>query len=460
MILSNSSLIIHTSSNSTTFHKTQKNPLPISAVIKVPQLGFHHNYNYNYNYCSKISNSDSKTGGGGELMELFRRVKIGIGCLGNWKGKKEEEIVGKKVNVEDNVAGGEDVIDSAMVNSRVNPHHLVIMVNGLIGSSSDWKFASDQFVKQFPDKVMVHRSQCNTAKLTFDGVDLMGERLADEVLSVVSGRPGLEKISFIAHSLGGLVARYAIGRLYEPLEKSYPLIAETNGFGEENVSVMVERVQEGYEGKIAGLEPMNFITVATPHLGSRGHKQLPFLCGVPFLERQASQTAHLIAGRSGRHLFLTDDDEGRPPLLVRMVSDAYEFKFISALGCFKRRVAYANATYDQVVGWSTSSIRRRHELPKANLLANGEKYPHIVYTERDTKEDAQRKADLNVKNQINDYEEEMIIGLNQVPWERVDVSFHQSRQRYIAHNTIQVKSYWLNSDGEDVIYHMMDNFLV
>lgn len=27
-------------------------------------------------------------------------------------------------------------------------------------------------------------------------------------------------------------------------------------------------------GRIAGLEPMNFITFASPHLGSRGHKQV------------------------------------------------------------------------------------------------------------------------------------------------------------------------------------------
>uniref|UniRef100_M1CMJ3 Serine esterase family protein n=2 Tax=Solanum TaxID=4107 RepID=M1CMJ3_SOLTU len=59
-----------------------------------------------------------------------------------------------------------------------------------------------------------------------------------------------------------------------------------------------------------------------------------------------------------------------------------------------------------------------------------------------------------------DLEEEMIEGLTQVPWERIDVSFHESRQRYVAHNTIQVKTYWLNSDGADVIEHMIDNFLL
>lgn len=38
------------------------------------------------------------------------------------------------------------------------------------------------------------------------------------------------------------------------------------------------------------------------------------------------------------------------------------------------------------------------------------------------------------------YSEEMIRGLTQVPWERVDVSFHKSTQRYVAHSTIQASS--------------------
>ncbi|XAR51197.1 hypothetical protein NMG60_11005754 [Bertholletia excelsa] len=214
------------------------------------------------------------------------------------------------------------------------------------------------------------------------------------------------------------------------------------------------------EARVAGLEPMNFITFATPHLGSRGHRQLPFLCGLPFLERRASQTAHWIAGRSGKHLFLTDNDDGKPPLLLRMVNDSDDLKFISALRSFKRRVAYANANYDYVVGWRTSSIRRQHELPKSNLLVKDEKYPHIVYIERESAESIHNKASAINGKQTVDLEEQMIRGLTQVPWERVDVSFHESKQRYIAHNTIQVKTYWLNSDGADVVLHMIDNFLL
>ncbi|KNA08775.1 hypothetical protein SOVF_159660 [Spinacia oleracea] len=453
----NSALIIK-SSNPITWRsncrqKNSKTPVkfpaqtPFSCSFHFKKGGFQHKQ-----FSSSIQNKSDNI----VIMEFLR--KMGIGCFGGGKEKQLKQL-GQNTETE-SVACGQDVVDTAMVEAKLSPKHLVVMVNGLIGSATDWKFAADQFVKQLPDKVMVHCSQCNTATLTFDGVDLMGERLADEVSTVISRRPGLQKISFISHSLGGLVARHAVGKLYEPLETSNVLVANGNYMEEETLNCREERVEEDCKGRIAGLEPMNFITVATPHLGSRGHRQLPFLCGVLFLEKQASQTAHLIAGRSGKHLFLNDAEEGKLPLLVRMASDSYELKFISALRSFKRRVAYANVNFDHVVGWSTSSIRRRHELPKSNLLANDEKYPHIVYVEHDTLENGRHKVSSCAENQTIDYEEEMIRGLNQVPWERVDVSFHQSRQRYTAHNTIQVKSYWLNSDGEDVIYHMINNFLV
>ncbi|GLT29030.1 hypothetical protein SLA2020_048440 [Shorea laevis] len=381
-------------------------------------------------------------------MEWFRSV--GSGCFRNSESKS-----GLRVEQD---SGGEDVFNVSAVNSGSPPDHLVIMVNGIIGSAADWRFAAKQFVKKLPDKVIVHRSECNSSKLTFDGVDLMGERLAEEVLAVVRHRPEVRKISFVAHSLGGLVARYAIGRLYGHSSKLDPLGHHGGSLSEEHAKSLMQCLEQPYEARLAGLEPMNFITFATPHLGSRGHKQLPLLCGLPFLEKRASQTAHLVAGRSGKHLFLTDNDDGKPPLLLRMVNDSDDLKFISALRAFKRRVAYANANYDHMVGWRTSSIRRQHELPKSSLLVIDEKYPHIVYVEQETRYND--KASSTDRKQTSSMEEEMIRGLTQVPWERVDVSFQKSRQRYVAHTTIQVTSYWLNSDGADVVFHMIDNFLL
>ncbi|KAL4571299.1 hypothetical protein LXL04_018057 [Taraxacum kok-saghyz] len=367
---------------------------------------------------------------GGSEMDLI--PKLGKLFFVSQQSKPNQAV--EVIETDNNAVSCKVGFDAVSSGTKSQPDHLVIMVNGIIGSATDWGYAAKQFVKRLPDKVVVHcesylyraGSECNSSTLTFDGVDRMGERLAEEVVAVTKRWPEVSKISFVAHSLGGLVARYAIGKLYE------------------NCPV----------NRIAGLQPVNFITVATPHLGSRGHKQLPLLCGVPFLERSASQTAHWIAGRSGKHLFLTDNDDGDLPLLLQMVNDTKDIKFISALGSFKRRVAYANANYDHMVGWETSSIRRQHELPDSNLLLENEKYPHIVYVEQDLQkpsEPVQMKTPSSVSPE--NFEEEMIRGLTQKPWERVDVSFQNSTQRY-------VKTYWLNSDGADVVLHMIDNFIV
>ncbi|KAL6911608.1 hypothetical protein ACP4OV_000413 [Aristida adscensionis] len=311
--------------------------------------------------------------------------------------------------------------------------HLVVMVNGLYGSCSDWKFAAEQFVKRLPGKVFVHRSQSNHSKLTYDGVDVMGERLAEEVRQVVQRRTNLRKISFVAHSLGGLVTRYAIGKLYEP---------SIDDISSPGTGKPAEEQKRPHGGKIAGLEPINFITSATPHLGSRWNKQLPFLFGVPLLERTAAETAHFIVGRTGKHLFLTDRDDAKPPLLLRMVEDCDDGKFMSALRSFKRRVAYANITYDPL-----------------KLTASDKKYPHVINVDTGNPEDHQHEESVEA-SLADSLEEMMIRGLTQATWERVDVCIHESWLRYNAHNNIQVRIHPVNSEGEDVIYHMIDNFIV
>ncbi|PHT50925.1 hypothetical protein CQW23_10672 [Capsicum baccatum] len=233
------------------------------------------------------------------------------------------------------------------------PPHLVVMVNGIIGSADDWKYAAKQFVKAYPRDIIVHCSTSNCSRLTFDGVDIMGTRLAEEVLSVIKQHPHLQKISFVGHSLGGLICRYAIAKLYE--QKS-----ARRACGEDMECSLDGSTNSSVE-------------------------EAPAFCGLYSFENAAASSSWLL-GRSGRHLFLKDSDEGKP-LLLRMASDSEDLPFISALQSFQRRVAYANTCFDYLVGWSTSSLRRRSELPK-------------------------------------------------------------------------VQSYCINSDGADVIQHMIDNFTV
>ena len=73
---------------------------------------------------------------------------------------------------------------------------------------------------------------------------------------------GLKKISFLAHSLGGLFARYAIAVLYTPGDVIGTQASAFQSSGSSN------------KGLIAGMEAINFITLATPHLGVRGNRQV------------------------------------------------------------------------------------------------------------------------------------------------------------------------------------------
>lgn len=327
--------------------------------------------------------------------------------------------------------------------------HLVIMVNGIIGSPANWEYAARQFVERYPQELVVHCSESNSSLLTFDGVDVMGQRLADEVISATSRYPSLQKISFVSHSLGGLVARYAVAKLYER--------DATSKISREDIS---DLCLEKNDGKIAGLIPTNFITSATPHLGSRGRNQVPMFFGVQTLEKVAYLTSGLL-GKTGKHLFLSDNENGKPPLLVQMTNDGDNLKFVSALGCFKRRAAYANTSCDHLVGWATASIRRYKDLPKLQGAPVNKSYPHILNVETAQTGSTDDKA-LSQANDgcldTDDIEEEMIKGLTKVSWERIDVGFSGLKQWVLGHSTIQVKTPYIHSEGADVIAHMIDNF--
>lgn len=87
-------------------------------------------------------------------------------------------------------------------------------------------------VCQYPQHTHTHRFA------TYQGIDTCGQRLADEVRAVAAAHPSLTRLSVVAHSMGGLMARYALGALFNP-----------------------------GQGRVAGLEPCHFVSMATPHCG-------------------------------------------------------------------------------------------------------------------------------------------------------------------------------------------------
>ncbi|VFQ60342.1 unnamed protein product [Cuscuta campestris] len=353
-----------------------------------------------------------------------------------------------------NVSQGVDPSPSCIIKARDEPDHLIVLVHGIMGSPSEWTYIQAELKKRLGSNFLIYASSCNCYTKTFNGIDGAGKRLADEIIQLVQERKRLRKISFLSHSLGGLIARHAISALHTPSSS--------------NAKCGPAR------GLIAGLEPIHFITLATPHLGVRGNKQLPFLLGVSALERLAVPMAPVFVGRTGSQLFLTDGKPNKLPLLLKMASDCEDGQFLSALGAFRCRTIYANVSYDHMVGWRTSSIRREAELVKPPLQSLDDVYKHVVAVEycppvlsdgphfppeaAKAKEAAQHEP--NTKNALEYHEiveEEMIRGLQQLGWKKVDVNFHSATWPFFAHNNIHVKNEWLHNAGAGVVAHIADD---
>nr|CAB3479956.1 unnamed protein product [Digitaria exilis] len=317
------------------------------------------------------------------------------------------------VRAEESVSGGVDVWSDAV--SSHAPDHLLVMVHGILGSTADWQYGANEFVKQLPDDVIVHCSEKNSSMLTLDGVDVMGERLADEVLDVVSRRPELTKISFLAHSVGGLASRYAIAKLYR----------HPTGTSDGET-----------KGTICGLEPINFITVATPHLGSRGNKQVPLLFGSLAMEKVACRVVHWIFRR-------TD-------LLCEHLREEWLF--------FNARNQILLAGEHHPLEETPNCLRKASFTSDMQLaVSSSVKYPHIVHEEYSEEIDDEKCQDTTTDCNLDILEEKMVTGLRRVSWEKVDVSFHSSITSFAAHSIIQVKYAFMN-DGADVIQHIIDHF--
>ena len=313
---------------------------------------------------------------------------------------------------------------------------------------------------------------------TFQGIDTCGDRLASEILQLVRQHHGLQYISLIGHSMGGLIVRYAAGRLFD-----------------------------AQHGTIAGLTPAHFLTMASPHLGCStvGEAQVgtftvlpqPFFVHlrlrrirlrrvqVPLIAwmGQGSRLQHiagalaprmttLLCHRTGRQLFLTDAalpsgqtfgsqppqpaaascSQPQPeqvPLVVQLAFDVEGgLQFRSALAAFRSRTCYANADGDHLVGWANSSLRAASALPTFDAHAPGASKTGVVHADAVAAAFAASSGNASLEAETvvagSDATNAMLSSLQGLPWARVDCSWRGARVGVFAHNHIQVTRGWLN----------------
>jgi hypothetical protein len=241
--------------------------------------------------------------------------------------------------------------------------------------------------------------------------------------------------------MGGLVARHALGLLYDKTTK-----------------------------KIAGVAPAHYVSLATPHLGCSHEPaspaQVPLISWIKppaVVAAVAVERAAKSMGRTGAHFFLTDGD---PPLLLRMARDDVGAPpFRSALASFATRTAYANSSGDHLVSWAGSSLRHPRDLPSLAGLAPGRGVVRddgraAAFGGPSTAVDGGRldtptAAAADAAQAAEPHAAAMLDSLASLGWRRVDACFKGTRLPFTAHNLIQATRLWMNWEGVDHVDHVV-----
>lgn len=203
--------------------------------------------------------------------------------------------------------------------------HLFVLIHGLWGNHGHMKSLMEVYGKQFGSSDMIFFSPSENALFkTFDGIEIIGIRTLVEIYQFIkSFKDGsITKISVLGYSMGGLVARFVVGKM----------------FGE-------------YQDLFEGIEPQIFVTMATPHLGVQFYNpRRYFFKGL--LQFGIRLIGSNIIGKSGRELFVVDSSND---ILVKLSKGEY----LEALRSFKWRVAFANVNNDRSVAFYTGFISDR-----------------------------------------------------------------------------------------------------
>ncbi|KAF7593627.1 hypothetical protein BBP40_011145 [Aspergillus hancockii] len=200
--------------------------------------------------------------------------------------------------------------------------HLCVLFHGFLGSPSHMDHLAASLSERFSDdRLHILVAKRNAGNLTYDGIEVGGERVAHEIEETIDALADMgchiRKLSVVGYSFGGLVARYAIGLLYA-------------------------------RGWLDKLEPVNFTTFVSPHVGV----QNPVKGIWSYIWNNIGPHEGSI---SGQQLFMTDSfgELGRPMLSILADPDSI---FVQALKRFKNRCLYANVVNDRTTLFYTTAF--------------------------------------------------------------------------------------------------------
>ncbi|ODV87172.1 hypothetical protein CANARDRAFT_217007 [[Candida] arabinofermentans NRRL YB-2248] len=208
---------------------------------------------------------------------------------------------------------------------------------------------------------------------TYDGIKVNGDRVIAEIFKELEDLKlnkdtVINKISIVGYSLGGLISRYIIGELYEI-------------------------------GFFDSIEPINFTTFATPHLGVKFFKSR-------LLDRTLNFLGSHLLGYSGRDLFIY-----KSTILCDLANK--DMKYYKGLEKFKLKIIVANIKYDRTVAFATSYITNYNPFEEWDSLnlkfiedlpgvtIKGKKTAANILDMEKTTRDSTIKTKFNVKEHSN-----------------------------------------------------------
>ncbi|KAG6963056.1 hypothetical protein JG687_00006772 [Phytophthora cactorum] len=226
------------------------------------------------------------------------------------------------------------------VRSVYLPQHIVVLVHGNNGSAADFDAVEAALLTKFGNRQMlIIKSKANEQDTSL-GVEIGGTRLAKEVVEAVfeydlSPAVSSYKLSVIGHSLGGLYARYALVQIMNTLSCLH-------------------------------VEYVDFVTICTPHLGSRRARGPSTMKNILRLGVH-KVLASSIYGQTGIDLLLDAQEQQQegvtdaetvvsPRPLLEVMSDP-DSEFVRSLRRFRNGTLVAMTDGDVVVPYPSASMR-------------------------------------------------------------------------------------------------------
>ncbi|KAF8463203.1 DUF676-domain-containing protein [Russula ochroleuca] len=206
--------------------------------------------------------------------------------------------------------------------------HLLVLIHGMWGTTQNLA-SMHRIMKETrieastqSDEPALHimLPETNQAESTYDGIDWGGERVAAEILQEIEKLESEGKIvtrfSVTGYSMGGLLARYVVGILHQ--RKFF-----------------------------ATVTPVNFNTIATPHIGLLRYPS--------FFSRLGSIFGPRFLSRTGEQFYGVDKWSKTGKGLLEVMADP-EYVFFQGLKLFPHIRIYANAINDLTVPYMTAYV--------------------------------------------------------------------------------------------------------